>query len=384
VASDIEPDADDTPQLGFPTGLKTRLSVFYHRVYQWFIGRMYMATAPLTTVLIDTYNYGRFIEQAIDSVLAQEFPQEQLEIIVVDDGSTDDTAERVKRYGSRIKYLYKQNGGQASAFNAGLAHARGEYICLLDADDYFLPGKLSRVYEAFQAHPDVGMIYHKLPQMHMDGTMAPAPGFHVLNGFLPADKRKLASYSAHQTSCLAFRRRALQELLPAPESMRIQADAYLELVAVLITPVLGIPEELAIYRIHGNNLCATDVMDSSRDGTERLLRSTGIVIREVEGWIHAHRQRIGRVNAQRLLNRMMLPVTERQFEFNVPNRLSYFVLLLRRNYTFSPMQSWRVTTFKYLTAFAGLFFGYKTCRRLMAWGRKNLSIVREQGTQADL
>src|SRR6266852_114001 len=99
-------------------------------------------SAITITVLIDTYNYGHFIEEAIESVLSQDFPSEKMEILVVDDGSTDDTAERVRKYGERVKYLYKDNGGQASAFNYGSARARGEYVALLDADDYWLPGKL--------------------------------------------------------------------------------------------------------------------------------------------------------------------------------------------------------------------------------------------------
>src|ERR1700739_3121282 len=173
-----------------------------------------MATAPLTTVLIDTYNYGRFIKQAIDSVLSQDFPAEQLELIVVDDGSTDDTEQCVKTYGSRIKYLKKENGGQASAFNLGFEQARGDFIVLLDADDYFLPGKLRRVCEAFQSHPDVGMVYHRFPQMHNGGVMVPATEFEALSGFLPEDARKLSRYRAHQTSCLAFRRSILQEIFP--------------------------------------------------------------------------------------------------------------------------------------------------------------------------
>jgi len=69
------------------------------------------------TVLIDTYNYGRYIEEAIESVLAQDFPAEEMEILVVDDGSTDDTRARVGKYADRVKYIYKKNGGQASAFN---------------------------------------------------------------------------------------------------------------------------------------------------------------------------------------------------------------------------------------------------------------------------
>src|SRR5215831_667914 len=100
---------------------------------------------PLISVLITTHNYGRFIEEAIESVLSQDFPSDQVEILVVDDGSTDDTPERVKKYGLRIRYLYKPNGGQASALNFGIARACGEFIALLDADDLFLPGKLRRI-----------------------------------------------------------------------------------------------------------------------------------------------------------------------------------------------------------------------------------------------
>ena len=90
---------------------------------------------PLVTVLISAYNYGHFIEEAIDSVLAQDYPNDRLEILVVDDGSTDDTTERVRKYGSRIQYIHKPNGGQASAFNFGFERASGDVIAISDADD---------------------------------------------------------------------------------------------------------------------------------------------------------------------------------------------------------------------------------------------------------
>src|ERR1043166_8636595 len=78
------------------------------------------ARAPFISVLIGTYNYGVFIEDAIDSVLRQTFAPGETEIVVVDDGSTDDTRERLKRYKGAIRYVYKENGGQASALNVGL------------------------------------------------------------------------------------------------------------------------------------------------------------------------------------------------------------------------------------------------------------------------
>jgi glycosyltransferase involved in cell wall biosynthesis len=90
---------------------------------------------PRVSVLIDTYNYGRYVEEAVESVIAQDFPEAEREILVVDDGSTDDTEERLRKYEGTITYLRKANGGQASAFNYGLEGARGEVVAFLDADD---------------------------------------------------------------------------------------------------------------------------------------------------------------------------------------------------------------------------------------------------------
>src|SRR5258708_21010392 len=123
---------------------------------------------PVITVLITTYNCGRFIEGTIDRVVAEEFPAERVQILVVDDGSTDDTAERLKRYGSRVEYFRKANGGQASALNVGIAKARGEILALLDADDLFLAGKLERGREEFERNPELGMVYHRMQEWHMD------------------------------------------------------------------------------------------------------------------------------------------------------------------------------------------------------------------------
>jgi len=87
--------------------------------------------APFFSVLIDTYNYGEYIEEAVSSALAQDFPTEEREILVVDDGSTVNTKERLRKFGETIRYLRKANGGQASAFHFGFEHARGEVIALL-------------------------------------------------------------------------------------------------------------------------------------------------------------------------------------------------------------------------------------------------------------
>ncbi len=93
------------------------------------------------SVLIDTYNHERFIEQAIVSVLEQDFPATDREIVVVDDGSTDRTPEIVRKFEPRVRLLRKENGGQASAFNAGIPECQGEIIAFLDGDDWWAPNK---------------------------------------------------------------------------------------------------------------------------------------------------------------------------------------------------------------------------------------------------
>ena len=96
-----------------------------------------MAAPPLVSIVIDNYNYGGFVAEAIDSALAQTYPR--TEVIVVDDGSTDGSREIIAAYGDRVRPLLKDNGGQASAFNAGFGLSRGEVILFLDADDALLP-----------------------------------------------------------------------------------------------------------------------------------------------------------------------------------------------------------------------------------------------------
>src|SRR5437879_8981455 len=104
-------------------------------------------SSPLVTVLIDTYNHERFIEQAIVSALEQDFPTSEREILVVDDGSTDNTPALVRKFGPQVRYLRKANGGQASAFNVGIPEARGEIVAFLDGDDWWAKHKLSTVLE---------------------------------------------------------------------------------------------------------------------------------------------------------------------------------------------------------------------------------------------
>lgn len=109
-------------------------------------------TPPVVSVIIPTYNRGWILQNAIDSVLTQDYPH--LELIVVDDGSTDNTADVLAGYKDRIRVLNRANGGVSAARNLGIAKCRGRYIAFLDSDDAWMPQKISSQIDFFNDHPE--------------------------------------------------------------------------------------------------------------------------------------------------------------------------------------------------------------------------------------
>ena len=112
---------------------------------------------PRVSVVIPTYNYARYVPEAIDSVLAQSF--EELEIIVVDDGSTDKTAEVLRAFGGQLRVIRQERRGLSAARNTGIRAARGQYLAFLDSDDLWLPEKVSLQVARLDAEPEVGLVY---------------------------------------------------------------------------------------------------------------------------------------------------------------------------------------------------------------------------------
>ncbi len=110
----------------------------------------------MVSVVIATWNTAHYLQETVESALAQTWPR--VEIIVVDDGSTDDTEARVAPFGARIRYLRREHGGLAAARNAGVAAARGEFIALLDADDLWEPHKLAVQVDLAVRLPESGLI----------------------------------------------------------------------------------------------------------------------------------------------------------------------------------------------------------------------------------
>jgi GT2 family glycosyltransferase len=123
----------------------------------------------LVTVVIPTYNRAHLVGTAIDSVLRQSYSP--VEIIVVDDGSTDRTREVVAAYGARVRYLYQPNSGVATARNTGLREARGEFLALLDSDDEWFEWKLEAQVRVLERYPEVGMVWTDMTAINERGDV---------------------------------------------------------------------------------------------------------------------------------------------------------------------------------------------------------------------
>ena len=239
--------------LRFAIDLQSHLVHCIQTIPRLLIGSVFRETdvtarSFLVTVLINNYNYGRFLREAIDSALCQTYPH--LEVIVVDDGSTDESRDIITSYGQSLIAVFKDNGGQASAFNAGIAASQGEVICFLDADDFMHPAKVESVLP--YCRPG-SLIYHRL-------RMLPGPGIYPEpigpggNFYTYALKYRFIPFVAAPTSALAISRDLAQRLFPLPtRNVRSSADDFVVKGSALFGNVFGIPDVLATYRIHGAN-----------------------------------------------------------------------------------------------------------------------------------
>jgi glycosyltransferase involved in cell wall biosynthesis len=321
----------------------------------------------IVTVLIDTYNYGHFIGEAIESVFAQEFPSQNLEILVVDDGSTDDTKERVTRYGDRIRYLYKPNGGQASAFNLGIGRARGEYVALLDADDYWLPAKLRRVMEAFDKNPGAGLVYHRFREYLSNTGEWREGGLNDISGDVAKDRTKILQYTATQTSGLTFRTSVVREFLPLNEAMTIQSDGLLAALAIFLAPVVAIPEALAVYRIHEQNLYYQSAKGVDVQRQKRRLNTLRVLLDEMDLWLTGRGFDLREPAILAFRRRWRQLYETEKFLIEPPGRLRFFSFLVRSMRNMNPCLNWRIQAVNGLNAIGSLFVGYKNYPKLDDW-----------------
>ena len=313
---------------------------------------------PLVSALINTYNYGRFVEEAVESVLSQDYPADRLEVIVADDGSTDDTAARMERFAGRLRYLRLEHRGQAAALNSAIAASHGEIVAFLDADDLWRADKIRRVVQAFQAHPDAGMVYHAFEQWRPDGQPVVQQEFQAISGMVSTRLEDLLAFDGQATSGQAFRRAVLETMLPLPEEFVIGcSDGYLSYNCIFRWPVVAIAEPLTCYRLHGKNLFSFDRPDPAKmrvkfDCWNALVRAHAV-------WLE--RQGISRddFRVAAFRKRQELAAELMSFAFTPPSRLTYFRYLRREARLLAPVWSPPYRLFKAASAGAALLLGFR-------------------------
>jgi GT2 family glycosyltransferase len=317
-------------------------------------------SATLISVLINTYNNGSFIEDAIDSALAQNFPADQIEIIVVDDGSTDDTPSRVKKYDGRIRYFRTRNGDQCSAVTFGVAQAKGDIVALLDGDDVWLPNKLSRVAQEFAKDGRTVMVYHKYAYWDSRDNSVWDPGYVTeVSGDVLADRRKLLTYSTAPTSSLAFRRDAFHPLARIPLDRAFTYDLFLTSAILFLGPVACVPEVLTRQRIHGRNrwVCGKDGPDKAT--LRRRIARWEAAMEITSDWLLANAPSSARPQARILLRRWRLFQDSQQFCVAPPSRIRFFLFLMDRTQLMSPTYGLKLCAINYFNSLAALVTGYK-------------------------
>ncbi len=312
---------------------------------------------PHITALINTYNYGRFVGEAIESVLAQDVAPGEMEVLVVDDGSTDDTAAQVAKFGERVRYIRKENGGQASALNVGFAEARGEIIATLDGDDLWLPGKVRRVLEEFEKHPDAGMVYHPFENWDTQRNVIEKDrSFPGVSGFVPEMPDGLLRYGDLSTSGLAFRKAALEKLLPIPERLKILADSYLGYLIIFVAPVVAVCEHLTRYRIHDGNLFSYVGEDTAR--LRRRLECWSAAVEEIKSWLARHGWDLQRPEIAAYVRRYELVTWRFRFDLEPPGRKEFYDYLRAHDALYRPLQRPAYRAFRLALAGAALMLGY--------------------------
>ena len=213
-----------------------------------------MPGQSLISIIITSYNYGRFLTECIDSALAQTY--QPVEVIVIDDGSKDDSPEIIQSYGNRIQSVLKSNEGPASSWNKGFALSRGEFVLFLDSDDVLLADAVANGIKLFETS-DIVRVQWPLFQIdqHSRRTGGLIPGTELHEGDLRSAvlNNGPACYMSSPTSGNLWRRSFLEKVLPVPDKFKMMCDAYLMTMSPLHGSIKFLRTPQSLYRTHGSN-----------------------------------------------------------------------------------------------------------------------------------
>lgn len=207
---------------------------------------------PLVSVIIPNYNYAKYVREAIDSALEQTYPN--VEIIVVDDGSKDDSPEILKSYGKKIKTVFQENAGVSAARNNGVRMSQGEFVAFLDADDIWFPEKIEKQIELFGKDKDLGLVHVGVENIDsegnaLDSTTAGLAG-RISHEFLLFERAVVLGGG----SGIMIPRKVFDELGGFDPELMTSADWDLFYRISRRYEVGFVPEILLRYRLHGSNM----------------------------------------------------------------------------------------------------------------------------------
>lgn len=258
------------------------------------------AGRPLASIIVNNFNYARFVGDAIESALRQTYGV--VEVIVVDDGSTDGSRAAISVFGGSVTPIFKANGGQGSAINAGFAASRGDVVLFLDADDILSPTAAERAVERLR---DEKVVKAHWPMLEADAHGVPTGRFHP-SGPLPDGDLRPAIFQegpthhpSPPTSGNAWSRRFLEAALPLPEAdFRGAPDFFLCEMAPFFGELALISEPQSSYRRHGGNVSMSMSLDAviTREANlyeqtaaaiARRLAAEGVVV-DVDAWRAAY------------------------------------------------------------------------------------------------
>jgi glycosyltransferase involved in cell wall biosynthesis len=242
------------------------------------------------SVIIPTYNYASFICDAIKSVQEQIFPKEQIEIIVVDDGSTDNTRQILQPFVDKglIKYYFQKNRGKASATKLAIEKASGEYIFNLDADDYFLPEKISKSINIFQSDENIvhvaspALIFkHDKKENTKENVPADILGKPIDGNLLLEYFYRLNILYGGGTTYAA--KSSILKKINIPPGVDMYIDEFMILAVLPMGKSYFVREPLSVWRVHGNNYSVgRPATEYDTLKSQRLLKSSAEMLRFLE------------------------------------------------------------------------------------------------------
>jgi len=199
------------------------------------------------SIVTTSYNQAAFVEETIRSVLAQD--HDSLEYIVVDDGSTDGSADIVERYADRLTFVHQENAGQAVALNRGFAQTSGDVMGFLSSDDTLLPGAVSRVVREFERTPSLVVVFG---DVYLTNEHSERLEYGDAEGDWDLARMARTAYAVYQPA-MFWTRRAWMEAGPFNERSWSLFDVEFALRAALLGPARHIPAPLATFRLHAES-----------------------------------------------------------------------------------------------------------------------------------